>query len=143
MFDGLLQCLVYLTHKIDTILALFFQAHKHWGFGLCFLYLHNVKGFSWNHNRIYRIYQELDLNLRFKPRKRLKRDKPDELSVSTKPNQIWSMGFMSDALEDSRAIRSLNVIDDYISEGLAVNMNLSMPSLLKMFILSDLMDSKT
>lgn len=38
--------------------------HKRWGFGLCFLYLRNVKGFSWNHKRVYRIYRELELNLR-------------------------------------------------------------------------------
>ena len=44
--------------------------HRNWGFGLCFLYLRNVKGFGWNHKRVYRIYRELELNLRIKPRKR-------------------------------------------------------------------------
>ena len=34
-------------------------AHKRWGFGLCFLYLRNVKGYGWNHKRVYRIYREL------------------------------------------------------------------------------------
>ncbi len=24
-----------------------------WGFGLCFLHLRNVKGFGWNHKRVY------------------------------------------------------------------------------------------
>lgn len=43
--------------------------HRNWGFGLCYLYLRNVKGFGWNHKRIYRIYRELELNLRIKPRK--------------------------------------------------------------------------
>ena len=38
------------------------------GFGLCFLYLRNVKGHPWNHKRVYRIYRELELNLRIKPR---------------------------------------------------------------------------
>ncbi len=33
---------------------------RNWGFGLCFLYLCNVKGFKWNHMRVYRIYRELD-----------------------------------------------------------------------------------
>ena len=42
-----------------------------WGFGLCYLYLRNVKGFTWNHKRVYRIYRELELNLRIKPQKRL------------------------------------------------------------------------
>jgi putative transposase len=39
-------------------------ANKRWGFGLCFLYLRNVKQKSWNHKRVYRIYRELELNLR-------------------------------------------------------------------------------
>ena len=37
---------------------------RNWGFGLCFLHLRNVKGFGWNHKRVYRIYRELELNLR-------------------------------------------------------------------------------
>ena len=26
---------------------------RSWGFGLCFLYLRNVKGFKWTHKRVY------------------------------------------------------------------------------------------
>lgn len=37
---------------------------RSWGFGLCFLYLRNVKGFKWSHKRVYRIYCALELNLR-------------------------------------------------------------------------------
>ena len=33
--------------------------NRTWGFGLCFLYLRNVKGFAWNHKRVYRIYLSL------------------------------------------------------------------------------------
>ena len=50
---------------------------RSWDFGLCFLYLRNVKGFGWNHKRVYRIYRELELNLRIKARKRIVRDKPE------------------------------------------------------------------
>lgn len=105
------------------------QAHKRWGFGLCFLYLRNVKGFGWNHKRVYRIYCELELNLRIKPRKRLKRDKPAPLSVPQAINQVWSMDFMSDSLTDGRSIRTFNVIDDYNREGLAIEVDRSLPSL--------------
>ena len=54
---------------------------RNWGFGLCYLYLRNVKGFAWNHKRVYRIYRELELNLRIKPKKRLVREKPEALAV--------------------------------------------------------------
>jgi len=104
------------------------QANKRWGFGLCYLYLRNVKGFSWNHKRVYRIYRELALNLRIKPRRRIKRDKPEALSVPTAPNQVWSIDFMSDSLSDGRKLRTFNVLDDYNREGLAIDIDLSLPS---------------
>ena len=37
------------------------QSQRNWGIGLCFLYLRNVKGYRWNHKRVYRIYRELDV----------------------------------------------------------------------------------
>ena len=39
------------------------------------------------------------------------------------------MDFMSDALVNGRSIRSLNVVDDNNREGLAVDVDLSIPSL--------------
>ena len=102
--------------------------HKHWGFGLCYLYLRNVKRFTWNHKRVYRIYRELELNLRIKPRRRIKRDKPDPLGETTAINQVWSMGFMSDSLADGRLLRTFNVIDDYNREGLNIDVDVSLPS---------------
>ena len=102
--------------------------YKRWGFGLCFLYLRNVRGFPWNHKRVYRIYRELELNLRIKPKRRIKRDKPEALSVPDTINQVWSMDFMSDALTDGRSFRTFNVLDDYNREGLGIEVDLSLPS---------------
>ena len=93
------------------------QAHSDWGFGLCFQYLRNVKGFGWNHKRVYRIYCALALNLRIKPRCRLKRNQPEPLKEPTHANQVWSLDFMHDNLANGRAYRLLNVIDDYHREG--------------------------
>jgi putative transposase len=101
---------------------------RNWGFGLCFLYLRNVKGFKWNHKRVYRIYRELELNLRIKPKKRLVREKPEELAQPTANNQMWSMDFMHDQLEDGRSFRLFNVIDDFNREGLGIEVDFSLPS---------------
>tara|TARA_R110002126_G_C10489743_1_gene503387 strand:- start:2367 stop:2636 length:270 start_codon:yes stop_codon:yes gene_type:complete len=72
------------------------KARNAWGFGLHFLHLRNVRGFGWNHKRVYRIYCVLELNLRIRPRKRLKRDKPESLAVPEHSNRTWSMDFMAD-----------------------------------------------
>ena len=56
------DCLIRLTHN-----------QRNWGFGLCFLHLRNVKGYRWNHKRVYRIYCELELNMRIKPKKHIVR----------------------------------------------------------------------
>lgn len=101
---------------------------RNWGFGLCFLYLRNVKGFRWNHKRVYRMYRELELNMRIKPRHRIVRDKPVPLTVPTSINQTWSMDFMHDQLADGRSIRLFNVIDDYNREGLIIDVDFSLPS---------------
>lgn len=102
--------------------------HKQWGFGLCFLYLRNIKVFMWNHKRVYRIYKQLELNLRIKPRKRIKRDKPQALSVPIAINQVWSMDFMSDSLNTGRTIRTFNVVDDYNRECLSIEVDHSLPA---------------
>ena len=101
---------------------------RNWGFGLCFLYLRNVQGYRWNHKRVYRIYRELELNLRIKPRKRLIREKPQPLSVPEAINEVWSMDFMHDQLSDGRSYRLFNVIDDYNREGLGIEVDFSLPA---------------
>jgi putative transposase len=109
--------LIQLTHN-----------QRNWGFGLCFLYLRNVKGFKWNHKRVYRIYRELELNLRIKPKKRLTREKPLPLAEPEGINQSWSMDFMHDQLSDGRSFRTFNVIDDYNREGLCIEVDFSLPT---------------
>lgn len=101
---------------------------RNWGFGLCFLYLRNVKGFSWNHKRVYRIYRELELNMRIKPKKRIIREQPEALRVPEKINDSWSMDFMHDQLIDGRSVRLLNVNDDFNRESLAIEVDFSLPS---------------
>ena len=98
------------------------------GFGLCLLYLRNVKGFCWNHKRVYRIYCELELNLRIKPKKRLKRDRPEPLAAPEAPNETWSMEFMADQLGNGRSFRTLNILDDFNREGITIEVDFSLPA---------------
>ena len=83
--------------------------NRNWGFGLCFLYLRNVRGLQWNH-------------------KRLERAKPEPLTVPASRDVVWSMDFMHDQLEDGRSIRLLNVIDDFNREALGIEVDFSLPA---------------
>ena len=116
------------NEEIADLLVGLTDARKTWGFGLCFLHLRNVKGHPWNHKRVYRIYCALELNLRIKPRKQLKRDKPDALAVPDAPNLTWSMDFMADRQSDGRQFRLLNVLDDFNREGLGIEVDFSLPA---------------
>ena len=115
--------------KVEDWLLRLTDNNRNWGFGLCYLYLRNVKGFKWNHKRVYRIYKELELNLRIKPRKLLNCKKPETLVVPETINQVWSMDFMHDQLETGRSIRLLNVNDDFNREALAIEIDFSLSSL--------------
>ncbi|MBQ0772893.1 MAG: IS3 family transposase, partial [Sphingomonadales bacterium] len=116
------------------------EQNSDWDFNICFNYLRNVKGFAWNHKWVYRIYCELALNHRVKPRRRLKRIKPEPLKESSRPDQVWSMDFMHDQLSDGHSYRLLNVIDDYRREGIAIEAGFSLPSIRVIRVLNQLLE---
>lgn len=66
--------------------------------------------------------------MRIKPKKRIKRETPEELTVPDMPNEVWSMDFMHDQLGDGRSFRLFNVIDDYNREGLEIEADFSLPT---------------
>lgn len=43
-------------------------------------------------------------------------------------NQVWSMDFMHDQLEDGRTFRLLNVIDDFNRDAIGMEVDFSLPS---------------
>jgi putative transposase len=71
------------------------------------------EGLKWNKKRVLRVYRKLGLSLRRKHRRRLLARNPEPLGQPECPNESWSMDFMSDALENGRRIRVLNIVDDF------------------------------
>ena len=128
------RCLRYVplladeNEEIEDWLIALAKVRKNRGFGLCYRYLRNIKGLKWNHKRVRRIYCDLELNLRIKPRKLLKRERPDPLSVPDQPNQVWSMDFMSDQLWNGKPFWTLNILDHFNREGSAIDVDFSLPA---------------
>lgn len=79
-------------------------------------------------SRTFRVKNGRSSNLRIKPRKRLVREKPEPLSVPQAINEVWSIDFMHDQLEDGRSFGLFNVIDDFNREALGIEIDFSMPS---------------
>lgn len=87
------------------------------------------EGFMVNHKRVERLYREEGLWVRKRTRKRMKGAPRQPLQPPVRPNQQWAMDFVSDALAEGRAIRTFNVVDVFTREGLAIEVDFSLPSL--------------
>lgn len=113
--------------ELQTALTALTTRHAAIGFWQCCYRLWN-RGYWWNHKRIYRVYTDMNLNIRRRAKKRLPERVKQPLSVPTAPNQVWSIDFMCDSLVDGRKFRLFNVIDDFNRESLAIEIDTSLPA---------------
>jgi len=83
------------------------------------------EGWAVNHKRVYRLYREEGLAVRRRKRKRMGAVERPAPAMPTRPNQRWSMDFISDALSAGQKFRSLNIVDDFNRECLAAEVDTS------------------
>jgi putative transposase len=74
------------------------------------------EGWRVNTKRVYRIYREENLGVRTAQRKKRSTHLRVPLPEPTRPNQRWSMDFVSDRVADGRWFRILTVVDQYTRE---------------------------
>ena len=77
------------------------------------------EGWEVNWKKLYRLYREEGLTVRKRGGRKRAMGTRTPMAIPQAPNQRWSLDFMSDALEDGRRFRVLNVIDDFSRECLA------------------------
>jgi putative transposase len=113
--------------QIEQELLQLAEIHPRWGSRKMSDYLRN-QGYGWNHKRIHRVYCNLTLNLKRKPKKRLPARAAQVLTQPTQANESWSLDFMSDSLSNGRAFRTLNILDDFNREALWIEVDTSLPA---------------
>jgi putative transposase len=86
------------------------------------------QGFKVNHKRIYRVYKALGLNIQRRSKKRIPERVKEPLQDIDKPDEQWSMDFMSDTLYNGRRYRILNVMDEFNRELIEFEIGSSLPS---------------
>jgi putative transposase len=81
-----------------------------------------------NHKRVYRVYRAAGLAVPRRKRKRIAAGRGLQVRIGTRPNEHWSLDFMSDTLNTGRRLRTLSVLDTCTREALAIAVDTSLPS---------------
>jgi putative transposase len=86
------------------------------------------EGWAVNHKRVYRLYRAEGLAVRTKRRgKRAAGGARLPLQLPTAAQQVWTMDFTQDGLASGRKFRTLNLMDGYTREALAIEVDTSLP----------------
>jgi putative transposase len=87
------------------------------------------EGLAVNHKRVHRIYRAAGLQVRRRRRKHVTRAERVPLPAPSGPRERWSMDFTTDTLADGRNFRTLNIVDDFTRECVAIEVDRSLPGL--------------
>ncbi len=82
-----------------------------------------------NHKRVYRLYREEGLAMRVRKRKRFRAEARVPLALPKTANEVWTMDYTHDELASGRKFRTLNLMDGYTREALAIEVDTSLPGL--------------
>ena len=82
------------------------------------------EGWKVNHKRVYRLYRQEGLLMRHRRHKRhVSACRRIERITAHRPNESWSMDFMSDELYNGQRIKLLTLVDNYTRESLAIEVD--------------------
>ncbi len=83
-------------------------------------------GWHVNIKRVLRVYREAHLQVRKRMKRRVALGRGMPAPVVGGFNERWSLDFVHDSLETGRRFRTLNVVDDYTRECLAIEVDTSL-----------------
>lgn len=95
------------------------QRYKRYGVGMIYLKLRQEQ-WPVNYKRVERLYQQANLQVRRRKRKKVPVGDRQPLYRPDAANQVWSMDFVFDRTADGRAIKTLTIVDDATHECVAI-----------------------
>ena len=84
------------------------------------------EGIVVNIKRVLRIYREANLQVRKRVKRRVALGRGTPRPDVNRLNQRWSLDFVHDSLSSARRIRTLNIVDDFSRECLAIEVDTSL-----------------
>lgn len=73
-----------------------------------------------NHKRVHRLYRDAGLAVRRRSKRQGVAVQREPLLVPDRPNQVWSMDFVFDAMADGRRLKCLTIVDDFTREAIDI-----------------------
>lgn len=99
-----------------------------WGYRQLLRKMKRDEGIKMNHKKFRRIYKEQNLSIKLRKKSKLRSQPRVPIASPTRPNERWSMDFVSDQLGPSgRRFRVLTVIDELTRECVALFADFSIP----------------
>lgn len=95
------------------------QRHRRYGVGMIHLKLRQG-GMRVNYKRVERLYQEAQLQVRRRKRKKVQPGERQPLVRPVAANQVWSMDFVFDRTAEGRVIKCLTIVDDATHEAVTI-----------------------
>lgn len=86
------------------------------------------EGVHANHKRIERLYRLAGLTVRKRRRRERIALERQPLLLPAGPNEVWSMDFVMDRLEDGRKLKALTIVDDFTKESVDIVLDHGMSS---------------
>jgi len=86
------------------------------------------EGVQANHKRIERLYRQAGLTVRRRRRRERIAFERQPLFLPAGPNEVWSMDFVMDRLDDGRKLKALTIVDDFTKEAVDIALDHGMSS---------------
>lgn len=113
---------------LREIICALANRHKRYGVGMIYLKRRQA-GQMVNYKRVERLYQEANLQVRRRKRKKVPPADRQPLLRPASANEVWSIDFVFDRTAEGRVLKCLTIVDDATHEAVAIEIERAISSI--------------